>query len=91
MDEDALTILIVILSIVSITFFVSWLYAFDNVDLDDVIGPYLCQQHGLEFESVEQEGMMFGTETEIEDMVLKIYCRNNNDTSISDGYLLIKN
>ena len=59
----------------------------DDVDIDDSLGPYLCEQHSLEFDRVEFENRN-SPRSEVKE--LKIYCNSKEaGIPISDGYLVL--
>jgi len=67
---------------VSVIFIFSLLIGFsDNVDIDDALGPYLCEQHGKHFVDAKYKlGDSHGLE------YLQIRCENT--VNIDDGYLV---
>lgn len=61
----------------------------DNVDIDDSLGPYMCEQHGYKFDSYEIEyspdQLLLTKITK-----LKITCTEIKEQQIDDGYLILK-
>ena len=55
----------------------------DNIDIDDELGPYMCEQHGKEFFDYKYENDDFGN------IELKIYCKEIKQESLDDGYLVL--
>ncbi len=89
MDKDDWAIWAVVATIVAIGFITIAIFATDNIDVDDTLGPYMCAQHGLEFVSAEQRCMGLGDDCSVKNMELKIYCKNITKTLIDDGYLIL--
>ena len=57
----------------------------DNVDIDDELGPYMCEQHGLEFVSADGK---IGIEHSRN--YLKVVCQEYKpETAVEDNYLFI--
>ncbi len=57
----------------------------DNVDIDNELGPYMCESHGLEFVSAEGK---IGIEHKSN--YLKVVCQEYKpETAVEDNYLFI--
>ena len=83
---------VLVLSILCIALIFVRICAWDNVDVDDTLGPYMCAQHGLEFEKVESYLMGFGDSyyPDSEMQKLKIYCKHPEpEEKLDDGYLVV--
>ena len=84
----------VVMSFLFVILFVVYIFAANNID-ENVLGRYMCKQHDLEFEKTESEGMnllnLFNVAgVELEDMSLRVYCREpKQETQIDDGYLIL--
>ena len=69
--------------------------ASDNVDIDDVLAPYMCLSHNKTVESVQHTNMNFMsdkvTENNFERKNLRIVCKDKQELKpLDDGYLLIR-
>ena len=79
---------VLFVSAIAIFLLVLVFYAMDNVDIDDVLAPLMCDGYDMDVASVEYYSIGFGVGY-TEDSKLHIRCkRRANTTEIEDGYLL---
>ena len=85
--EVVTIILLILLGVVCVSLF---FVGEDNFDIDNTIGPYLCESHGLKFKYVDYKLKEFISYPKFE--YLKIICYNETkeQNQIDDGYLILE-
>ena len=85
--KDSAIFMTIVACVLFVMVFSICIFAQDNLDMDDVVGPYLCKQHGLEFDSMDTS-FHFGKNVQSWDH-LKIYCKPyRHEVELDDGYLI---
>lgn len=78
---------IIILVLMMIMFITTVLPLVDNVDVDDVLAPYLCKQHNLTLKEVTYKNAVI-IEGEFD---MKVICKKPTEQKpIEDGYLILE-